>query len=169
MSVSASLAPLGLSYCRSHDHPLHSTALAALLRDGETLEDLMKLSPEELLLRWANFHLENAGWQKINNFSTDIKVGPPHQLQIQFINSVEISNCQTDIMCACFHKNEYQPGRCINSLKKEYFLTFTFSFCSFYKTKNREKKISKLLVASKTTTVKALFKHVINTQSTSAL
>lgn len=50
------------------------TALAALLREGETLEDLMKLSPEELLLRWANFHLENAGWQKINNFSSDIKV-----------------------------------------------------------------------------------------------
>uniref|UniRef100_A0A4W5LR04 Plastin-3 n=1 Tax=Hucho hucho TaxID=62062 RepID=A0A4W5LR04_9TELE len=49
-------------------------ALAALLRDGETLEDLMKLSPEELLLRWANFHLENAGWEKINNFSSDIKV-----------------------------------------------------------------------------------------------
>uniref|UniRef100_A0A7N8Y326 Plastin-3 n=1 Tax=Mastacembelus armatus TaxID=205130 RepID=A0A7N8Y326_9TELE len=48
-------------------------ALAALLRDGETLEDLMKLSPEELLLRWANFHLENAGWKKINNFSSDIK------------------------------------------------------------------------------------------------
>lgn len=34
----------------------------------------MKLSPEELLLRWANFHLENAGWSKINNFSHDIKV-----------------------------------------------------------------------------------------------
>lgn len=48
-------------------------ALAALLRDGETLEELMKLSPEELLLRWANFHLENSGWQKINNFSADIK------------------------------------------------------------------------------------------------
>lgn len=48
-------------------------ALAALLRDGETLEDLMKLTPEELLLRWANYHLENAGWQKINNFSSDIK------------------------------------------------------------------------------------------------
>lgn len=52
-------------------------ALAALLRDGENLEDLMKLSPEELLLRWANFHLENAGWHKINNFSTDIKVLRP--------------------------------------------------------------------------------------------
>ncbi|KAI4891159.1 hypothetical protein NFI96_021302, partial [Prochilodus magdalenae] len=48
-------------------------ALAALLREGETLEDLMKLSPEELLLRWANYHLDNAGWNKINNFSSDIK------------------------------------------------------------------------------------------------
>ncbi|XP_038604242.1 plastin-3 isoform X1 [Tachyglossus aculeatus] len=48
-------------------------ALAALLREGETLEELMKLSPEELLLRWANFHLENSGWTKISNFSSDIK------------------------------------------------------------------------------------------------
>ncbi|XP_074817059.1 plastin-2 isoform X1 [Natator depressus] len=49
-------------------------ALIALLREGESLEDLMKLSPEELLLRWANYHLENAGCNKINNFSTDIKL-----------------------------------------------------------------------------------------------
>ncbi|NWX83521.1 PLSL protein, partial [Nothoprocta pentlandii] len=48
-------------------------ALIALLREGESLEDLMKLSPEELLLRWANYHLENAGCNKVNNFSTDIK------------------------------------------------------------------------------------------------
>lgn len=49
-------------------------ALIALLRDGESLEDLMKLSPEELLLRWVNYHLEEAGSGKINNFSSDIKV-----------------------------------------------------------------------------------------------
>eukprot|EP00069_Balaena_mysticetus_P011216 bmy_21131T0 len=48
-------------------------ALAALLREGESLEDLMKLSPEELLLRWANYHLENSGCNKISNFSSDIK------------------------------------------------------------------------------------------------
>ncbi|XP_062907219.1 plastin-2-like [Mobula hypostoma] len=48
-------------------------ALIALLREGESLEDLMKLSPEELLLRWANYHLEGAGCQKVNNFSSDIK------------------------------------------------------------------------------------------------
>eukprot|EP00794_Sanderia_malayensis_P016558 gene16558-18235_t len=48
--------------------------IAALLRDGETLEDLMRLSPEELLLRWVNYHLEKAGSNKrINNFSGDIK------------------------------------------------------------------------------------------------
>uniref|UniRef100_A0A667WY93 Lymphocyte cytosolic protein 1 (L-plastin) n=1 Tax=Myripristis murdjan TaxID=586833 RepID=A0A667WY93_9TELE len=50
-----------------------AAALVALLRDGESLEDLMKLSPEELLLRWANYHLEEAGCPKINNFSSDIK------------------------------------------------------------------------------------------------
>ncbi|KAF3825822.1 hypothetical protein GH733_006649 [Mirounga leonina] len=48
-------------------------ALIALLREGESLEDLMKLSPEELLLRWANYHLENAGCNRLSNFSTDIK------------------------------------------------------------------------------------------------
>ncbi|CAL9689829.1 unnamed protein product [Knipowitschia caucasica] len=48
-------------------------ALIALLRDGESLEDLMKLSPEELLLRWANHHLQEAGCSRINNFSSDIK------------------------------------------------------------------------------------------------
>ncbi|XP_074154535.1 plastin-1 [Sminthopsis crassicaudata] len=48
-------------------------ALIALLNEGEDLEELMKLSPEELLLRWVNFHLTNAGWEKISNFSQDIK------------------------------------------------------------------------------------------------
>ncbi|XP_034453358.1 plastin-3-like [Hippoglossus hippoglossus] len=47
-------------------------AIAALLEEGETLEELMKLSPEELLLRWANFHLKKVG-MSISNFSGDIK------------------------------------------------------------------------------------------------
>ena len=49
------------------------TAIAALLEEGESLEELMKLSPEELLLRWANFHLKKVG-MSISNFSGDIKV-----------------------------------------------------------------------------------------------
>uniref|UniRef100_A0A4W5PBI5 Lymphocyte cytosolic protein 1 (L-plastin) n=1 Tax=Hucho hucho TaxID=62062 RepID=A0A4W5PBI5_9TELE len=38
-----------------------------------TVHHLISLSPEELLLRWANYHLEEAGCSKINNFSSDIK------------------------------------------------------------------------------------------------
>ncbi|XP_027642985.1 plastin-1 isoform X1 [Falco peregrinus] len=48
-------------------------ALITLLNEGEELDQLMKLSPEELLLRWVNYHLANARWQKISNFSQDIK------------------------------------------------------------------------------------------------
>lgn len=51
-----------------------SAGLISLLLDGETLDHLMSLSPEELLLRWVNYHLMNAGTKKICNFSEDIKV-----------------------------------------------------------------------------------------------
>lgn len=47
--------------------------LAGLLEDGEHLDRLMSLSPEELLLRWVNYHLKNAGTKTISNFSEDIK------------------------------------------------------------------------------------------------
>ena len=32
-----------------------------LLKDGEELKDLLKLSPETILIRWVNYHLEKAG------------------------------------------------------------------------------------------------------------
>uniref|UniRef100_A0A7N8XF92 Plastin 1 (I isoform) n=1 Tax=Mastacembelus armatus TaxID=205130 RepID=A0A7N8XF92_9TELE len=47
--------------------------LINLLAEGEQLDHLMSLSPEELLLRWVNHHLRNAGTQTIRNFSEDIK------------------------------------------------------------------------------------------------
>ena len=39
----------------------HCPGLANLLLDGEKIEELMKLSPEAILLRWVNHHLERAG------------------------------------------------------------------------------------------------------------
>ncbi|GFS03851.1 plastin-2-like [Elysia marginata] len=52
----------------------HHPGLIHLLEEGETLEDLQKLSPEAILLRWVNYHLRNAGQdRRINNFSEDIK------------------------------------------------------------------------------------------------
>ena len=35
--------------------------LVNLLKEGETLADLMKLGPEEILLRWVNYQLEKVG------------------------------------------------------------------------------------------------------------
>ncbi|XP_044741174.1 plastin-2 [Chrysoperla carnea] len=47
--------------------------LTTLLYDQEKIEDLMKLSPEQILLRWVNYHLEKAGVaRRCNNFQSDI-------------------------------------------------------------------------------------------------
>nr|API61862.1 Plastin-2 [Locusta migratoria] len=47
--------------------------LTSLLSDGEHIEDLMKLSPEAILLRWVNHHLERAGVaRRCGNFQGDI-------------------------------------------------------------------------------------------------
>ncbi|CAL8285456.1 unnamed protein product [Lota lota] len=47
--------------------------LIGLLAEGEALDHLLSISPEELLLRWVNTHLHNAGTKSIRNFSEDIK------------------------------------------------------------------------------------------------
>ncbi|XP_016147053.1 plastin-1-like [Sinocyclocheilus grahami] len=48
-------------------------ALIALLGESEELDHLMSMSPEDILLRWVNYHLKAAGWEPIRNFSDDIK------------------------------------------------------------------------------------------------
>ncbi|KDO19870.1 hypothetical protein SPRG_14900 [Saprolegnia parasitica CBS 223.65] len=47
--------------------------LVRLLLDGESLEDFMKLPPEQILLRWVNYHLAAAHHdKKIHNFGRDV-------------------------------------------------------------------------------------------------
>ena len=49
--------------------------MVALLSDDESLNDLMALPPEDILLRWFNYQLEQAGCgRRVENFSDDIKV-----------------------------------------------------------------------------------------------
>jgi plastin-1 len=51
------------------DHP----ELYRLLEEGETLEDFLKLPPEQILLRWFNYHLKAAGHpRRVTNFTTDV-------------------------------------------------------------------------------------------------
>jgi len=47
--------------------------LFRLLEEGETLDQLLKLSPEEILIRWMNYQLNKAGSPKrVKNFGKDI-------------------------------------------------------------------------------------------------
>ncbi|CAN1220881.1 FIM5 [Linum grandiflorum] len=50
--------------------------LVELVEDNTDVEELMSLAPEKLLLKWMNFHLSKAGYDKrVNNFSSDLKDG----------------------------------------------------------------------------------------------
>ena len=49
--------------------------LILLLKEDETLDDLMKLTKEEILLRWFNYQLFKSSYvgNEVKNFSEDIK------------------------------------------------------------------------------------------------
>ncbi|KAJ7583690.1 calponin homology domain-containing protein [Mycena floridula] len=50
--------------------------LYRLCEEGETIEDLLRLTPDQILLRWFNYHLKAAGWKRrVNNFSRDVSDG----------------------------------------------------------------------------------------------
>jgi plastin-1 len=48
--------------------------LVLLLEEGEDLDALLKLPPEEILLRWFNYHLKNANHhRRVHNFGKDLQ------------------------------------------------------------------------------------------------
>ncbi|KAF8629385.1 hypothetical protein AX17_005681 [Amanita inopinata Kibby_2008] len=50
--------------------------LYRLCEEGETVDDLLRLTPDQILLRWFNYHLKAAGWKRrVNNFSRDVSDG----------------------------------------------------------------------------------------------
>lgn len=50
--------------------------LYRLLEEDETLEQFLRLPPEQILLRWFNYHLKQAKWHRtVNNFSKDVADG----------------------------------------------------------------------------------------------
>ena len=38
--------------------------LYRLCEEGETIDDLLRLTPDQILLRWFNYHLKQAGWKR---------------------------------------------------------------------------------------------------------
>ena len=53
----------------------HHPELFRLLEEDETIDDLLKLPTDQLLLRWFNYHLKKANHpRRTQNFSGDLKV-----------------------------------------------------------------------------------------------
>ncbi|ORX56745.1 fimbrin [Hesseltinella vesiculosa] len=66
--------------------------LYRLLEDGETLEEFLRLPPDQILLRWFNYHLKNAGWdRRVNNFSKDVSDGANYTVLLNQLKPDECS------------------------------------------------------------------------------
>lgn len=69
--------------------------LLELVDDNQEVEELMGLAPEKVLLKWMNFHLKKAGYEKqVTNFSSDVKDGEAYAYLISAI-APEISSPST--------------------------------------------------------------------------
>ncbi|KAI5950281.1 SAC6 [Candida jiufengensis] len=65
--------------------------LYRLLEDDETLEQFLRLPPEQILLRWFNYHLKNSGSKRrVSNFSKDISDGENYTI---LLNQLKPDEC----------------------------------------------------------------------------
>ena len=72
----------------------HCPFLIRLLEEGEELSDLLGLGPEQILLRWFNFHLREAGSERIvKNFSGDVKDGVAYSTLLHQLAPSECAEC----------------------------------------------------------------------------
>ncbi|CAI2177216.1 6386_t:CDS:10, partial [Funneliformis geosporum] len=68
--------------------------LYRLLEDDETLEQFLKLPPDQILLRWFNYHLKAAKWdRRVKNFSKDVSDGANYTI---LLNQLKPELCSRD-------------------------------------------------------------------------
>ncbi|TIB64924.1 hypothetical protein E3P77_02933 [Wallemia ichthyophaga] len=68
--------------------------LYRLLEQDEQLEDFLRLPPDQILLRWFNYHLKNAGWhRRVGNFSKDVCDGENYTV---LLNQLKPAQCSRD-------------------------------------------------------------------------
>lgn len=67
--------------------------LYRLLEEDETLEQFLRLPPEQILLRWFNYHLKQANWpRRVSNFSKDVADGENYTV---LLNQLAPELCST--------------------------------------------------------------------------
>ena len=82
---------------------VHVPGLFRLLNEGETLDDLRRLSPEQILLRWVNYHLQNAGVRRrLNNFTIDVV---DSEIYTYLINQIAPKEVGTTLAPLCVQGN----------------------------------------------------------------
>ncbi|KAF5318842.1 hypothetical protein D9619_010764 [Psilocybe cf. subviscida] len=65
--------------------------LYRLCEEDETIDDLLRLTPDQILLRWFNYHLKAAGWKRrVNNFSRDVSDGENYTV---LLNQLKPDQC----------------------------------------------------------------------------
>ncbi|ETW76025.1 hypothetical protein HETIRDRAFT_329864 [Heterobasidion irregulare TC 32-1] len=66
--------------------------LYRLCEEGETIDDLLRLTPDQILLRWFNYHLKQAGWERrVKNFSKDVSDGENYTVLLNQLKPEECS------------------------------------------------------------------------------
>eukprot|EP01091_Cochliopodium_minus_P019084 TRINITY_DN790_c0_g1_i1.p1 TRINITY_DN790_c0_g1~~TRINITY_DN790_c0_g1_i1.p1 ORF type:complete len:529 (-),score=150.72 TRINITY_DN790_c0_g1_i1:98-1684(-) len=74
----------------------HHPELFRLLEEGEDINDLLKLTPEKLLMRWLNYHLKNAGSnRRVKNWGTDLKDSEVYTI---VMNQLDSKTCNKDAL-----------------------------------------------------------------------
>lgn len=72
--------------------------LMRLLMEGETLEAFMKLPPDQILLRWMNYHLRAAGHPKqVTNFSRDVQDAVAYSVLLHHIAPEQCDLCHESV------------------------------------------------------------------------
>lgn len=72
--------------------------LVRLLAEGEELKDMLKLPPEEILVRWVNYHLAKEGLtRRVTNLSGDLKDG---EVYLALLHSLDAGKCPKDAAMA---------------------------------------------------------------------
>ena len=84
-----------LRMCSAAALDLNATPeLFRLCEEGETLDDLKKLTPEQILIRWMNFHLAAAGQERrVKNLGKDLS---DSFALFHVLNRLDAGNCSLD-------------------------------------------------------------------------
>lgn len=88
--------------------------LYRLLEDDETLEQFLRLPPEQILLRWFNYHLKIAKLQKrVANFSADVSDGEAYTI---LLNQLQPEYC--DLKPLQIHDHLQRATEVLNNAEK---------------------------------------------------